>query len=145
MGDAPFFVELGAGECTGTPGRECTTRLLRERGWAGLAVDAEHETETVTRATLASGTVAQLLRGHGVPRDLDLLVVDLDYGTYWVLRAALRAGFRPAVVDVEINPVLWPELRLTVPALNRLLAMPPPKETVRPVSIMVELELRVKV
>lgn len=105
-----FFVEIGV-----ESGRECNcARLVLEEGWRGVLVEADpghfaalaeryraHEGVRCVRAVVASTNIEELLRANGVPRDLDVLSVDIDGNDYWVWSAV--ASWRPRVVVIEYN------------------------------------------
>ena len=110
------FVEIGLED-----GLECNTAFLIAKGWTGYWIDGRDD----SRRTLAAAGVppervrahaafvtaenaAPLLEGLGVPREFDLLSIDIDQNTYYVWRA-LRA-YRPRVAVVEYNAALPPDL-----------------------------------
>jgi hypothetical protein len=112
-------VEFGVGD-----GTECCSRALIEQGWnatilegASWAIPRIRELHlgkpvSVREAFITAETITSLLRECDVPREPDLLVVDIDGNDYWVLEAILRDGFRPRVLCVEYNgrwvpPVDW--------------------------------------
>jgi hypothetical protein len=57
--------------------------------------------------------VAGVLREHGVPPDFEVLNLDLDSFDLPVARALLE-GFRPVVVDLEVNEKVPPPVRFAV-------------------------------
>jgi hypothetical protein len=98
------YVEFGT-----ESGHECNTRLLREmHGWTGLLMDSRHEDaginlfrEFITRdnfMTLLTDKYRTL-----VPRDLDLLSIDVDFNDFWLLSALDLTRVAPRVVLVEVN------------------------------------------
>lgn len=125
-----YFVEFGVED-----GNECNTRFLSDvRGWAGLLLEADpgdyerlarrhanNERVETVQAYVTPDSVARLL--SGVPRDLDLLSIDIDGQDYWVWKA-LPASLRPKVVVIEYNAGLRNGDRLVEPA-GTLATYPP--------------------
>ncbi|GAX73369.1 hypothetical protein CEUSTIGMA_g822.t1 [Chlamydomonas eustigma] len=96
-----YYVEFGVED-----GRECTTRLLRERGgWSGLMMDGSHVNQSINlqKEFMTSSNIVSLFQKHGVPKQYDFMTVDIDLNTFWVLQAILAAGYRPRLLNVEIN------------------------------------------
>jgi hypothetical protein len=52
--------------------------------------------------------IATLFDQLGVPRELDLLSLDIDQNTYYAWEGL--SGFRPRVIVVEYNPVIPPDV-----------------------------------
>ena len=105
------YVEFGCGD-----GLQCNTTQLRRRGWRGLlmdgvaapaAPDAEIHAHWITAENIEA-----LLDQHGVPREPDLLSIDVDGNDWWIWRAI---GRRPRVVVVEYNANLAADRALTMP------------------------------
>ena len=111
------FAECGVGD-----GLENNTTYLLLRGWSGYWFEADdaslkaiartfHHPISSHRLKVAGGfltreSVAGAFQQQGVPRDLDLLSLDIDRNTSHVWRE-LRA-FRPRVVVVEYNASIPP-------------------------------------
>jgi hypothetical protein len=57
--------------------------------------------------------VSQSLVQLGVPAEIDLLSLDVDRNTYWILSAVLPA-LRPRVLVVEYNATFPPDVEWTV-------------------------------
>lgn len=95
-----FFAEIGVGPS----GRECNTRVLRQhRGWKGVMIDQASKNEPIGlyRRLVRAETIASLFAELGVPKQLDLLSIDIDGNDFWILLALLRGGYRPRAVIVE--------------------------------------------
>ncbi|MDQ3773045.1 MAG: hypothetical protein M3461_00945, partial [Pseudomonadota bacterium] len=58
--------------------------------------------------------VLDLFRSADVPKDLELLAIDIDGGDYWVWRAL--TDYVPRIVVIEYNPELPADERLVVPS-----------------------------
>mmetsp|Transcript_617 Transcript_617/g.1048 ORF Transcript_617/g.1048 Transcript_617/m.1048 type:complete len:376 (-) Transcript_617:42-1169(-) len=96
-----YYVEFGAED-----GRQDNTRRLREHfGWYGLTMDKQFENKTIGlfKEQITPGNIAGIFRKHRVPKDIDLLSVDVDSFDVFVLRSILNAGYRPRVMVVEAN------------------------------------------
>jgi hypothetical protein len=105
-----YFVEFGV-----ETGEQCNcARLVLEEGWNGLFIEGfppyfEQLRERYRcrpgvhclQAYVGSANIEQLLRGQGVPIDLDVLSIDIDGNDYWVWAAIDR--WRPRVVVIEYN------------------------------------------
>ncbi len=91
-----YFVEFGV-----ESGRECNTRRLRETGWRGLWMDAAYEGNGVKKEKVTPGNIERLLSKYRVPREPDLLSIDIDGNDYWVWEAIRH--YRPRVVVIEYN------------------------------------------
>lgn len=106
------------------------TRRLIEAGWSALLIEADEKQfarlaevnqglqDRVTlynyRITpMGAYSLETLLAKAGAPRDLDLLVIDIDGQEAYVLNAMRE--FRPRVLVVEYNPFVDP---MFMPALN---------------------------
>lgn len=113
-------------------GVECNAaNLVIHHDWRGLLVDGsaakiafgrsfysrllntlQHPPALVDAWVDAEG-VNDLVRGHGVEGEIDLLSLDMDGVDYWVCRALTVV--RPRVMVVEFNAALGPDRSLTVP------------------------------
>ncbi|MFQ5748668.1 MAG: hypothetical protein ACE5H3_04325 [Planctomycetota bacterium] len=92
-----FCVEFGVGD-----GRECNTRKLWElEGWTCLLMDNQHEGGLIHKEFITAENINALFDKYRVPREFDLLSIDIDGNDYWVWKAL--EGYRPRVVVVEYN------------------------------------------
>lgn len=95
-----YFVEFGAWD-----GRHDsnTANLRLHHGWTGLLMEGSDRAdgELVRRERVDAENVEALFARYGVPRDFDLLSIDIDGNDYWVWKAI--QGWRPRVVIVEYN------------------------------------------
>ncbi|KAL3667903.1 hypothetical protein V7S43_006782 [Phytophthora oleae] len=98
------YVEFGTEN-----GQECNTRLLRQHhGWTGLLMDSRFEDESIElhREFITRDNFMPLLTekyAKLVPRDLDLLSIDVDFNDFWLLSAVDLTRVSPRVVVVEVN------------------------------------------
>jgi hypothetical protein len=110
-GGTQFSVEFGVEDGT----QCCTRELLVHQGWSGLLLEGSpafvEGARSVYRANngvqiaqsfITSENILELFRDHNVPKEPDLLVVDIDGNDYWVLQRILT-GYRPRVFVCEYN------------------------------------------
>ncbi|MDQ3906892.1 MAG: hypothetical protein M3268_00970 [Acidobacteriota bacterium] len=115
-------VDLGAGD--GVKGSN--TFALFADGWRGLGVEcdarrarrlaktyARLEGVAALHARVTPQGVVKLLREHSIPREFDVLSLDIDSYDYLVLEAIL-SHFRPRVVVTEINEKIPPPVKFHV-------------------------------
>ncbi|MBI2664974.1 hypothetical protein HYX10_06580 [Candidatus Woesearchaeota archaeon] len=93
-----FFVEFGVED-----GSQCNTRLLKEKGWRGLMMDAANNPEErgIKKEFITAENINNLFKKYRVPAEFDLLGIDLDGNDYWVWKAV--KGYSPRVVVIEYN------------------------------------------
>lgn len=115
-----FAVDIGAGD--GKEGSN-TRNLLFNHGWKGLLVESDpakaaeaHKNCTYLPVTLVNaqthpGNVEAMLSQYEVPRDLDLVSIDIDGNDYYLWESL---GFRPKVVVIEFNAGFPPPQRAVV-------------------------------
>lgn len=76
-----------------------------------LAVRVRFANTWVTQENIVA-TMNQLQ----IPKEVDLLVMDIDGNDYWVLKAIMESGsFSPRVLCVEYQDIIGPERALTIP------------------------------
>jgi hypothetical protein len=111
------FVEIGVGD-----GKECNTAFLLSQGWSGYWLDASdaflrtletqresyHGCLTPCVSVVDKENIAALFERLGIPKQYDLLSLDIDQNTFHVWEA-LR-GFTPRVVVVEYNAAIPPDI-----------------------------------
>lgn len=93
-----FCVEFGAGDGIG-----CNTGLLITKlGWKGLQMDVREDVmHWVKRETVTAENINELFSTYQVPKEFDLLSIDVDFNDYWIWKAL--AGYSPRVVVIEYN------------------------------------------
>lgn len=108
-----FFVEFGTQD-----GSECNTRFLRERcGWTGLLMDGDNDNALISLHSewITRDNIVHLFEKYNVPRNPDLLSVDIDGNDFHVLEAILEeGGFRPRVIVVEAAMTLPPDVDMVI-------------------------------
>jgi hypothetical protein len=61
--------------------------------------------ETVKNEFVTRDNINELFAKYEVPRDFDMLTVDVDYNDYWIWRSILHNGtWLPRLVCVDFNP-----------------------------------------
>ena len=118
-----YFVEFGAKDGV----RDSNTANLRlHEGWKGLLMDGSRPDAAVDGGVVSDVTGARVQQAfvdveninelffrYGVPKQFDLLSIDIDGNDYWVWDALV--DFRPRVVVIEYNIFFAPEERCTIP------------------------------
>jgi len=100
-----FFVEFGAEN-----GTQCNTRALREfRGFNGVLFDMDYENKSINlfKHTITSENVVGLFETYNVPKEFDLLSVDIDSHDFYVLEEILK-NYAPRVFVCEYNATHLP-------------------------------------
>jgi hypothetical protein len=111
------FVEVGIGD-----GTENNTAFLLSQGWSGYWLDGDDAFVKTLResgnlgkdhlkhavAFITKENIATLFGQLGVPRQFDLLSLDIDQNTYYAWEAL--QDFSPRVVVVEYNAALPPDV-----------------------------------
>jgi len=114
---ARTFAEVGIGD-----GRQNNTAFLLSQGWTGFWIEGDDEFRRTleNREDLKDGclkylvgfvskeNIAGLFEELGVPKEFDLLSLDIDQNTYYAWEA-LR-NFKPRVVVVEYNAAIPPDV-----------------------------------
>lgn len=93
--------------------------LILNHGWGGLQMEGhpkraasmvelykDNPKVTAKHAWIWPGNIEVLFEDNNVPRDFDLLVVDIDSNDYYVWKAI--NNYRPKVVMIESNPWFLP-------------------------------------
>jgi len=111
------FVEFGVGD-----GMENNTLYRLLRGWRGAWIEADAQRHAVItdrcarlisadvlrckQAFITAENIENLFAELDVPREFDLLSIDIDGNDYWVWRAIER--YQPRVVVIEYNAGFGP-------------------------------------
>lgn len=119
--DNSFFVEFGAS----TNGLENNTTYLLLKNWKGCWMEADpknvegikkkfinfvvNKTLSIKSAFVTAKNIEEILKKLNVPKEFDLLSIDIDGNDYWVWKAI--ANYNPRVVIIEYNPVFDPALK----------------------------------
>ena len=89
-------------------GTECNTRILRDYNFTTLSWDGFEVDESIGlyKEFISYDTIINTFEKYNVPKEFDLLSIDLDSIDFWILLRILSAGYRPRIMVVEINPTL---------------------------------------
>jgi hypothetical protein len=112
------FVEIGVGN-----GLENNTAALLLQGWSGVWIDGSKKNAKAIQKELkwfldgrklnlkthfvTRENILEQFDSSAVPRDLDLVSIDIDGNDYWVWEALLER-YTPRVVVIEYNSLLGP-------------------------------------
>lgn len=107
-----YVVEFGAHDgITNSNARN----LVLNHGWGGFLIEggparakklhvaySDYPAVKTLEAWVYPGNIEILFEDYGVPKDLDLLVIDIDSNDYYIWNVIHQ--FRPKVVMIEANP-----------------------------------------
>ena len=115
-----FFIEFGVGN-----GLENNTTALLVKEWSGLWIEANDEWARdierdfhallstkqlrLRHAFVTAENIESLFEAAGVPKEFDLLCVDIDGNDFWVWQAI--DVYKPRVVVIEYNAIFGSETR----------------------------------
>jgi len=116
-----IFAEVGVGD-----GTQNNTAFLLSQGWKGFWIDGDKTfLKTLEKARglhdgclrsavsfVSRDNIAELFEALGVPKEFDLLSLDIDQNTYYIWEAL--TGFRPRVVVIEYNASIPPDIEWKV-------------------------------
>ncbi len=118
-----FYVDIAAGDGV----TFSNTHFLMQKGWKGLAVEVDPEKFfrlslstlrypglNLCRCRVTPDNVVALLAANFVPKDFDLLSLDIDGYDHFVMSEILSSGFRPKLLCIEINESVPPPIFFTV-------------------------------
>ncbi|MFH1762436.1 MAG: hypothetical protein ABIA63_15160 [bacterium] len=93
-----FCVEFGVGD-----GTECNTRYLIENcGWNFLHMDCgDNLPKTIKKEFVSAENINSLFKKYNVPKEFDLLSIDIDNNDYWIWKSL--SEYSPRVVIIEYN------------------------------------------
>ena len=110
-----FFVEFGVGPPykggkklkIEEHGLECNTRYLQEKGWSGLLMNGKGFPEhNVKQEFITAKNINSLFDKYDVPKEFDLLSIDIDFNDFYIWQAI--EGYSPRVVVIEYNSAIDP-------------------------------------
>ena len=98
-----FCVEFGVGD-----GTVCNTRyLIEKQGWDFLHMDqGKNLPPSIKKESVTAENVNSLFKKYKVPKEFDLLSIDIDSNDYWVWKAI--GEYSPRVVVIEYNASIPP-------------------------------------
>lgn len=92
-----FLVDLGAWDGI----HISNTKIFRDKGWRSILVDAK-DFPGIYKSFITVENITETLSKNNVPKDFDLLSIDLDGNDYWVLKEVLK-HYSPRVIVSEFN------------------------------------------
>ncbi len=99
-----YCVEFGAYDgITGS-----NTCLLRKQGWSALLLDRRSDSPEIHKEFITAENITSLFDKYKVPKNLDLVSIDIDYNDFYVWQA-LDPKYQPKVVLIEYNSALLPD------------------------------------
>jgi len=117
-----FFVEFGIQD-----GTECCTRnLLENQGWSGAWIEGSPELAErasqkfsqypikVLNRFVTTENIVACFEAVAVPREFDLLSIDIDGNDYWMWKA-LGRHYSPRAVIIEYNATFGPRQSWIMP------------------------------
>jgi len=95
-------VEFGVGD-----GKECNTRhIIEDYGWQYLQMDSRENPPPIKREFITTENINSIFEKYKVPKQFDLLSIDIDGNDYWVWKAL--KNYDPRVVVIEYNSSIPP-------------------------------------
>lgn len=113
-----YFIEFGSQN-----GLECNTLLLLIQGWSGCWMDGSAtninfiknkfnfliDNKLIAKeAFITAENIESLLSSIGVPKEPDVLSIDIDGNDYWVWKAINK--YSPRLVVIEYNSIFRPPI-----------------------------------
>lgn len=99
-----YFIEFGAWDGTNLSN---TANLRINKEWSGLLLEGNKEKSSqfdyVTHAYITAENINDLFEKNDVPKEFDLLSIDIDGNDYWIWKALDDSRFSPRVVIIEYN------------------------------------------
>lgn len=107
-----FVVDIAAGDGFN---QSCTLDFFK-RGWAGLAVEmdpkkfsklsyiySDFTNAKLARSRVTPYTIESLLKSFEVPKNFEILNLDIDSFDLYVVKSLLQCGYAPQIITMEIN------------------------------------------
>lgn len=91
---------------------EGNTIYLRRKGWNYLWMDGKGDGKTIKKEFITAENINKLFAKYNVPKELDLLSIDIDSNDYWIWKSI--EGYSPRVVVLEYNSSIPPSESKTI-------------------------------
>jgi hypothetical protein len=108
-----FIVEFGVENA-----KICNSRcLVKHSKWDYLLMDGDNHPDAfmeIKQEFITSDNINSLFEKHKVPKDIGILSVDIDYNTYWVLKA-IDSSYKADIIVLEYNASMPINEALSVP------------------------------
>lgn len=100
-----YLVDFGAGTLNSGLSN---SRYLIEKGWKGLLMDGNpaEVNDIIKQEFITSENIVSLFDKYNVPKNFDLLSIDIDGNDFWVLQSILKSDYSPRVIINEFNGCL---------------------------------------
>lgn len=100
-----FLVDFGAGTLNSGLSN---SRYLIEQGWKGLLMDGNpaEVNDIIKQEFVTAENIVSLFDKYNVPKEFDLLSIDIDGNDFWVLQSILKSEYSPRVIINEFNGCL---------------------------------------
>lgn len=100
-----FCVELGAGDGV----KRNATYILRRLGWQGILLDRSNEDaeNRLFKGFITAENVNDYLHKYAVPKEFDLLNINLGYNDFYIWKA-LDTSYKPTLVVINYNSLHAP-------------------------------------
>ena len=92
-----YLVDIGAWDGS----HLSNTKAFVDSGWNGLLVDAK-DFPGVFKSFVTVENITDTLTSNSVPKEFDLLSLDIDGNDYWILKKILE-NYKPRVIISEYN------------------------------------------
>lgn len=92
--------------------QEGNTLILNRDGWKCLWMDGAGDGNLIKIEHITAENINDLFAKYGVPKEFDLLSIDIDTNDYWVWKAI--SGYSPRIVVVEYNSKIPPTESLSI-------------------------------
>ena len=110
-----YCVEIGVGKWNKSP----NTKYFREKGWDGCGIElrAKYNSEEIRKkysihtSAVTDKNINDLFEKYKIPKDLDLISLDIDGQDYYVWKAL---KWKPRVMIVEFNEGLGPDINVVM-------------------------------
>lgn len=93
-----FCVEFGIHPLQGN------TIYLKQMGWNCLWMDGDGDGKEIKNERITAENINQLFQKYNVPKEFDLLSIDIDSNDYWVWKSI--NDYSPRVIVIEYNSCL---------------------------------------
>lgn len=97
----------------GIHNQEGNTIYLEKQKWHCLWMDGNGGNDSIKKEFITAENINTLFQKYNIPREFDLLSIDIDSNDYWIWKAL--EGYSPRVVAIEYNATIPPTESSTVP------------------------------
>lgn len=88
------------------------TLYLKKKGWKCLWMDGKGEGKIIKKEFITPENIETIFKKYNVPKEPDLLSIDIDSNDYWVWKAV--NNYKPRVVVIEYNSHIPPNESKTI-------------------------------